>query len=179
MDEVGPGVADGRVGEAAFGFGENMMAEQATLTHWARKPDDRARQCRSARTAAGVVGLIGQLGLGHRATRLLRLLLRRATKMARGRLACRHHHQPVGRVVRAVRNDALSHPRSAATAAWIMTTSWKRWRTAGRIPPRKENLARSWPRRSSRYHGLVLLSQERISLCDFRNCRPCGNRKMY
>ena len=40
VDEVGPGVTDVAVGEAVFGFGENMMAEQAVLTHWARKPGD-------------------------------------------------------------------------------------------------------------------------------------------
>lgn len=40
VDEVGPGVTDVAIGHAVFGFGEKLMAEQAILTHWARKPDD-------------------------------------------------------------------------------------------------------------------------------------------
>ena len=40
VDEIGPGVTDMGLGDRVFGFGENMMAEQAVLTHWARKPDD-------------------------------------------------------------------------------------------------------------------------------------------
>lgn len=40
VDEVGPGVSDVAVGEAVFGFGDRTMAEQAVLTHWAKKPDD-------------------------------------------------------------------------------------------------------------------------------------------
>lgn len=40
VDEVGPGVSSVSVGDAVFGFGENMMAEYAVLTHWAHKPDD-------------------------------------------------------------------------------------------------------------------------------------------
>lgn len=38
VDEVGPGVTDVAIGDAVFGFGRNMMAEQAILTHWAIKP---------------------------------------------------------------------------------------------------------------------------------------------
>ena len=40
VDEVGPGVTDVAIGDMVFGFGENTMAEQAVLTHWARKPDN-------------------------------------------------------------------------------------------------------------------------------------------
>ncbi|MFZ5794986.1 MAG: NADP-dependent oxidoreductase [Sphingomonas sp.] len=40
VDEVGPGVRDVTIGDTVFGFGENTMAEQAILTHWARKPDN-------------------------------------------------------------------------------------------------------------------------------------------
>ena len=40
VDEVGSGVTDVSVRDAVFGFGENTMAEQAILTHWAKKPDD-------------------------------------------------------------------------------------------------------------------------------------------
>ncbi|MFG1419895.1 alcohol dehydrogenase catalytic domain-containing protein [Xanthobacter sp. V0B-10] len=36
VDEIGQGV----IGDALFGFGLNTMAEQAILTHWARKPDN-------------------------------------------------------------------------------------------------------------------------------------------
>ena len=39
VDQIGPGVTDVMVGDSVFGFGRNMMAEQAILTHWARKPD--------------------------------------------------------------------------------------------------------------------------------------------
>ena len=39
VTEVGPGVTDVAIGDAVFGFGNAMMAEQAILTHWARKPD--------------------------------------------------------------------------------------------------------------------------------------------
>lgn len=39
VDQIGPGVTDVRIGDSVFGFGRNMMAEQAILTHWARKPD--------------------------------------------------------------------------------------------------------------------------------------------
>lgn len=38
VDEVGTGVTDTAIGDAVFGFGENVMAEQAILTHWAKKP---------------------------------------------------------------------------------------------------------------------------------------------
>ena len=38
--EVGSGVSDVVIGDAVFGFGGNTMAEQATLTHWAKKPDN-------------------------------------------------------------------------------------------------------------------------------------------
>ncbi len=40
VDEVGPGVRDVTIGDRVFGFGENTMAEQAVLTHWAKKPDN-------------------------------------------------------------------------------------------------------------------------------------------
>lgn len=40
VDEIGPNVTDVAVGDMVFGFGENMMAEQAVLTHWAMKPDN-------------------------------------------------------------------------------------------------------------------------------------------
>jgi NADPH:quinone reductase-like Zn-dependent oxidoreductase len=40
VDEVGPGVRDVTIGDMVFGFGENTMAEQAVLTHWAKKPDN-------------------------------------------------------------------------------------------------------------------------------------------
>ena len=40
VDEVGAGVANVTVGDMVFGFGENTMAEQAILTHWAKKPDN-------------------------------------------------------------------------------------------------------------------------------------------
>lgn len=49
VDEVGPGVTDVMIGDRVFGFGENTMAEQAILTHWARKPDHL-----SFETAAGL-----------------------------------------------------------------------------------------------------------------------------
>lgn len=39
VDQIGPGVTDVMIGDNVFGFGRNMMAEQAILTHWARKPD--------------------------------------------------------------------------------------------------------------------------------------------
>lgn len=39
VTEVGPGVTDVAIGDAVFGFGNAMMAEQAIMTHWARKPD--------------------------------------------------------------------------------------------------------------------------------------------
>lgn len=39
VDQIGPGVVDVAIGESLFGFGRNLMAEQAILTHWARKPD--------------------------------------------------------------------------------------------------------------------------------------------
>ncbi len=39
VDQVGAGVTDVTIGDAVFGFGANMMAEQAILTHWAKKPD--------------------------------------------------------------------------------------------------------------------------------------------
>ncbi|UMM07890.1 NADP-dependent oxidoreductase [Gluconobacter frateurii] len=39
VTEVGPGVTAVAIGDAVFGFGNAMMAEQAILTHWARKPD--------------------------------------------------------------------------------------------------------------------------------------------
>lgn len=38
VDEVGEGVTDVAIGDAVFGFGENLMAEQAILTYWAKKP---------------------------------------------------------------------------------------------------------------------------------------------
>jgi NADPH:quinone reductase-like Zn-dependent oxidoreductase len=40
VDEVGSAVIDVAIGDPVFGFGENTMAEQAVLTHWARKPDN-------------------------------------------------------------------------------------------------------------------------------------------
>lgn len=40
IDEVGEGVRDVAIDDAVFGFGKNMLAEYAVLTHWARKPDD-------------------------------------------------------------------------------------------------------------------------------------------
>jgi NADPH:quinone reductase-like Zn-dependent oxidoreductase len=40
VDEVGTGVTDVAIGDPVFGFGENTMAEQAVLTHWAKKPDN-------------------------------------------------------------------------------------------------------------------------------------------
>jgi NADPH:quinone reductase-like Zn-dependent oxidoreductase len=42
VDEVGPGVTDVTIGDMVFGFGENTMAEQAVLTHWAKKPANLA-----------------------------------------------------------------------------------------------------------------------------------------
>ena len=39
VTEVGPGVAGVAIGDAVFGFGNATMAEEAILTHWARKPD--------------------------------------------------------------------------------------------------------------------------------------------
>jgi NADPH:quinone reductase-like Zn-dependent oxidoreductase len=36
--KVGPGVTDVAIGDAVFGFGQDTMAEQAILTHWAKKP---------------------------------------------------------------------------------------------------------------------------------------------
>ncbi len=39
VDEVGPGVRDVTIGDMVFGFGTNTMAEQAILTHWAKKPN--------------------------------------------------------------------------------------------------------------------------------------------
>lgn len=38
VDEIGPDVADVAIGDEVFGFGESVMAEQAILTHWAKKP---------------------------------------------------------------------------------------------------------------------------------------------
>lgn len=40
VDEVGPGVTDVAIGDSVFGFGEATMAEQAILTHWAKKPEN-------------------------------------------------------------------------------------------------------------------------------------------
>lgn len=40
VDEIGPGVTGVAIGDALFGFGRNTMAEQAILTHWAKKPDN-------------------------------------------------------------------------------------------------------------------------------------------
>jgi NADPH:quinone reductase-like Zn-dependent oxidoreductase len=40
VDEVGTGVTDVTIGDMVFGFGKNTMAEQAVLTHWAKKPDN-------------------------------------------------------------------------------------------------------------------------------------------
>jgi NADPH:quinone reductase-like Zn-dependent oxidoreductase len=40
VDEIGPGVTDVKIGDMVFGFGNNTMAEQAVLTHWAVKPDN-------------------------------------------------------------------------------------------------------------------------------------------
>lgn len=40
VDEIGPGVTGVAIGDSVFGFGENTMAEQAILTHWAKKPDN-------------------------------------------------------------------------------------------------------------------------------------------
>ena len=40
VDEVGSGVTNIGLRDAVFGFGESTMAEQAILTHWAKKPDD-------------------------------------------------------------------------------------------------------------------------------------------
>ncbi len=40
VDEVGPSVTDVKIGDLVFGFGANTMAEQAVLTHWAKKPDN-------------------------------------------------------------------------------------------------------------------------------------------
>ncbi|WP_010188001.1 NADP-dependent oxidoreductase [Sphingomonas sp. PAMC 26605] len=39
VTEIGAGVTDVAVGDAVFGFGNAVMAEEAILTHWARKPD--------------------------------------------------------------------------------------------------------------------------------------------
>ena len=39
VDEIGPGVMDVAIGDAVFGFGEDMIAQHAVLTHWAKKPD--------------------------------------------------------------------------------------------------------------------------------------------
>jgi NADPH:quinone reductase-like Zn-dependent oxidoreductase len=52
VDQIGPGVTDVMVGDSVFGFGRNMMAEQAILTHWARKPDTL-----SFEVAAGLPGI--------------------------------------------------------------------------------------------------------------------------
>lgn len=40
VDEIGPNVTNVAIGDMVFGFGQNMMAEQAVLTHWAMKPDN-------------------------------------------------------------------------------------------------------------------------------------------
>ncbi len=40
VDEVGRSVTDVKIGDAVFGFGANTMAEQAVLTHWAKKPEN-------------------------------------------------------------------------------------------------------------------------------------------
>ena len=40
VTDAGAGVADVSIGDAVFGFGENTMAEQAVLTHRARKSDN-------------------------------------------------------------------------------------------------------------------------------------------
>lgn len=39
VTELGAGVDGWTVGDAVFGFGSNLMAEEAVLTHWSRKPD--------------------------------------------------------------------------------------------------------------------------------------------
>jgi NADPH:quinone reductase-like Zn-dependent oxidoreductase len=40
VDEVGPGVSNVSIGDAAFGYGANTVAQYAVLSHWAHKPDD-------------------------------------------------------------------------------------------------------------------------------------------
>ncbi|EGX99477.1 Alcohol dehydrogenase [Nitrospirillum viridazoti Y2] len=40
VDAVGFAVTGVAIGDSVFGFGERVMAEQAVLTHWAKKPDD-------------------------------------------------------------------------------------------------------------------------------------------
>ena len=40
VTETGSGITDVAIGDAVFGFGNDLMAEEAVLTHWARKPDD-------------------------------------------------------------------------------------------------------------------------------------------
>lgn len=40
VNAVGAGVADDIIGDAVFGFGNDLMAEQAILTHWAKKPEN-------------------------------------------------------------------------------------------------------------------------------------------
>ncbi|ASG22347.1 NADP-dependent oxidoreductase [Nitrospirillum viridazoti] len=40
VDAVGFAVTGVAIGDPVFGFGERVMAEQAVLTHWAKKPDD-------------------------------------------------------------------------------------------------------------------------------------------
>ncbi|HEY0207822.1 NADP-dependent oxidoreductase [Acerihabitans sp.] len=39
VDEIGDGVTNVSRGDAVFGYGSNMMAQYAVLTHWARKPE--------------------------------------------------------------------------------------------------------------------------------------------
>ena len=39
VTEIGEGVTDVAIGDAVFGFGDAVMAQEANLTHWARKPD--------------------------------------------------------------------------------------------------------------------------------------------
>ncbi len=73
VDEVGPDVTDVTIGDMVFGFGENTMAEQAVLTHWAKKTDNL-----SFEVAAGLpvvsdtaTRALDQLGVAERQTLLV------------------------------------------------------------------------------------------------------------
>ncbi|MGH3446582.1 MAG: NADP-dependent oxidoreductase [Nocardioidaceae bacterium] len=65
VDEIGDGVADVQVGDAVFGSGEATYAENAVLSHWAKKPEGL-----SFESAAGApnpvetaIRILGQVGV--------------------------------------------------------------------------------------------------------------------